>query len=143
MADSRNPLERAIAGALRATIRDHGYITPEDVGSATKRVVGQLRNVRPPEPAPTGPEALRLAPVLRAAYACICARCGASWLSPCDCPTIAAPEDLGVVVIPLPAHQPGCSPPKRCTKCKAKNWHLPRRPRGRPRNPSTSGKGGA
>jgi hypothetical protein len=39
--------ERAIAGALRDTIRTHGPITPEWVGSATKRILGNLRNARP------------------------------------------------------------------------------------------------
>lgn len=39
-------LERAIAGALRAAIRDHGPITPETIGSAVKRIVGNLRNAR-------------------------------------------------------------------------------------------------
>lgn len=39
-------LERAIAGALRATIRDHGPITPERIGSAVKRILGNLRNAR-------------------------------------------------------------------------------------------------
>lgn len=37
-------LERAIAGALRSAIRDHGPITPEHIGSATKRVLGNLQN---------------------------------------------------------------------------------------------------
>jgi hypothetical protein len=40
--DSR--LERAIAGALRAAIHDHGPITAEWIGSAVKRIVGNLRN---------------------------------------------------------------------------------------------------
>lgn len=39
-------LERAIAGALRATIRDHGPITAELVSSAVKRIVGNLPNAR-------------------------------------------------------------------------------------------------
>lgn len=39
-------LERAIAGALRATIRDHGPITAERIGSAAKRVAGNLKNAR-------------------------------------------------------------------------------------------------
>lgn len=42
----RRHLERAIAGALRSAIHDHGPITPEWIGSAVKRIVGQLRNVR-------------------------------------------------------------------------------------------------
>jgi hypothetical protein len=41
-------LERAIAGALRAAIHDHGSITPEHVGSAVKRIVGNLRNLATP-----------------------------------------------------------------------------------------------
>ncbi len=36
-------LERIIAGALRAAIKDHGPITLEWIGSAAKRVAGQLR----------------------------------------------------------------------------------------------------
>jgi hypothetical protein len=39
-------LERAIVGALLATIRDHGPITPEHIGSATKRILGALVNAR-------------------------------------------------------------------------------------------------
>ena len=39
-------LERAIAGALRATIHDHGPITAENLGSAVKRIVGNLRNAQ-------------------------------------------------------------------------------------------------
>ena len=37
-------LERAIAGALRSAIRDHGPITAAWIGSATKRVLGNLAN---------------------------------------------------------------------------------------------------
>jgi hypothetical protein len=40
-----NSLERAIAGALRDTINTHGPITPPWIGSAVKRIVGNLRNV--------------------------------------------------------------------------------------------------
>jgi hypothetical protein len=36
--------ERAIVGALRSAIHDHGPITPETIGSAAKRIVGNLRN---------------------------------------------------------------------------------------------------
>jgi hypothetical protein len=36
-------LERIVAGALRAAIHDHGPITADQIGSAAKRVVGQLR----------------------------------------------------------------------------------------------------
>jgi hypothetical protein len=36
--------ERAIVGALRSAINDHGPITPETIGSAAKRIVGNLRN---------------------------------------------------------------------------------------------------
>jgi len=39
---NRPSLERIVAGALRAAIQDHGPITLDQVGSATKRVVGQL-----------------------------------------------------------------------------------------------------
>ncbi len=45
MADNRS-LERAIAGALRATINDHGPIDLAGIGSAVKRVVGNLANAR-------------------------------------------------------------------------------------------------
>lgn len=40
--DPMTNLERIVAGALRAAIKDHGPITPEQIGSATKRIVGQL-----------------------------------------------------------------------------------------------------
>jgi len=40
----RDGIERAIAGALRATIHDHGPITVEHIGSAVKRIVGNLAN---------------------------------------------------------------------------------------------------
>jgi hypothetical protein len=39
-------LERAIAGALRGAIRDHGPITADMITSAVKRVVGNLKNAR-------------------------------------------------------------------------------------------------
>jgi hypothetical protein len=39
-------LEKALAGALRATIRDHGPITAEHIGSAVKRIMGQLPNAK-------------------------------------------------------------------------------------------------
>ena len=42
----REALERAIAGALRSQIHAHGPITLDAIGSATKRVLGQLRNAR-------------------------------------------------------------------------------------------------
>ncbi len=44
-------LERAIAGALRGTIHDHGPITLALVTSAVKRIVGNLANMRQDEPA--------------------------------------------------------------------------------------------
>jgi hypothetical protein len=40
-------LERAIVGALRAAIHDHGPITAEHLGSAAKRVPGNIANARP------------------------------------------------------------------------------------------------
>lgn len=46
MGTSTGSLERAIAGALRATIQDHGPITAANIGSAVKRIVGNLRNAR-------------------------------------------------------------------------------------------------
>jgi hypothetical protein len=43
-----NPeLERAIVGALRDQIKAHGPITPEWIGSAAKRILGQLANAKP------------------------------------------------------------------------------------------------
>lgn len=41
----REALERAVVGALRSAIKDHGPITAEHIGSAAKRVVGNLENV--------------------------------------------------------------------------------------------------
>jgi hypothetical protein len=43
--DPRRSLERTVAGALSETIWTHGPITHEWIGSAVKRVLGQLRNV--------------------------------------------------------------------------------------------------
>ena len=40
----RAELERAIVGALRAAIHDHGPITLENISSATKRILGGLKN---------------------------------------------------------------------------------------------------
>jgi len=40
-------LLRAIVGALRAAIHDHGPIGPQQVGSAAKRILGNLVNARP------------------------------------------------------------------------------------------------
>jgi hypothetical protein len=37
---------RAIVGALRAAIHDHGPITGKYVGSAAKRILGQLENAK-------------------------------------------------------------------------------------------------
>lgn len=39
-------IERAIAGALRATINAHGPVTLENMTSAVKRVAGNLRNAK-------------------------------------------------------------------------------------------------
>ena len=39
----RSSLERAIAGALRLTIDAHGPITREWIGSASKRVIGAIK----------------------------------------------------------------------------------------------------
>ena len=39
-------LERAVTGAIRSSIHDHGPIDVTQIGSAVKRVVGQLRNAR-------------------------------------------------------------------------------------------------
>ena len=54
----REGLERAIAGALRAAIRDHGPITTDKIGSAVKRVIGSLANAT----LVAGPPANRRAP---------------------------------------------------------------------------------
>jgi hypothetical protein len=37
-------IERAITGALRAAVHDHGPIEADKIGRAVKRVVGNLRN---------------------------------------------------------------------------------------------------
>ena len=39
-------LERAVTGAIRSAIHDHGPINVTQIGSAVKRVVGNLRNAR-------------------------------------------------------------------------------------------------
>jgi len=46
--DFSSSLERTIAGALRAAIHDHGPITADKIGSAVKRIVGNLANVDAP-----------------------------------------------------------------------------------------------
>jgi hypothetical protein len=38
-----NQLEREISGALKNTIDSHGPITRELIGSASKRIAGQIR----------------------------------------------------------------------------------------------------
>jgi hypothetical protein len=43
--DMSERLERAVAGGLRSAIHAHGPITPEWIGSAVKRVIGNLRTV--------------------------------------------------------------------------------------------------
>jgi hypothetical protein len=40
-----DPRERAIVGALRSAIEAHGPITAEHIGSAAKRILGNLKNV--------------------------------------------------------------------------------------------------
>ena len=42
MAQDNESLERAIVGALRSTIHDHGPITAEHVGSAAKRIIANV-----------------------------------------------------------------------------------------------------
>jgi len=42
--EEREALERSLTGALRSAIHDHGPITAATIGSAVKRVVGNLRN---------------------------------------------------------------------------------------------------
>ncbi len=39
-------LERAVVGALRSAIKAHGPISLEWVGSAAKRVIGQIKNAK-------------------------------------------------------------------------------------------------
>jgi hypothetical protein len=45
-ADDEDSLERAIVGALRSAIHDHGPITPALITSAAKRILSNLRNAR-------------------------------------------------------------------------------------------------
>ena len=108
-------LERAIAGALRGAIHDHGPIDAKAIGSATKRVLGNLRNARPARPIEPGEWREETAYVLR----CRCARCGHEW-------TV-----LGVTV------------PDRCEsrKCRARTWYqvVPRKA-GRPKTPKPPAK---
>lgn len=40
--DDREALERKVVGALRAAIKDHGAIHASNIGSAAKRIVGQI-----------------------------------------------------------------------------------------------------
>jgi hypothetical protein len=47
-ARGRDALERAVIGALRSAIHHHGPITMEWIGSAAKRVVGNLTNAARP-----------------------------------------------------------------------------------------------
>jgi hypothetical protein len=106
-------LERAISGALRAAIRDHGPIGPDGIGSAAKRVIGQT--VRHPPPTRPGDAFAVLVVGLR----CHCARCGYAWT--------AFPRDGN-----------GSEPPPRpvtCSSCGSRNWWAARGelPRGRPR----------
>jgi len=46
MAEGNESLERAIVFALRSTIHDNGPITAKRIGSAAKRILGQLARVR-------------------------------------------------------------------------------------------------
>jgi hypothetical protein len=43
---ANNELERAIVGALRDQIQAHGPITPQWIGSAAKRVLGNIANAK-------------------------------------------------------------------------------------------------
>lgn len=90
-------LERAISGALRAAIRDHGPIGPESIGSAAKRVIGQT--VRHPPTTRPG-DAL---PVLVMGLRCHCARCDYAWT--------AYPREGAPLTRPV-----------TCSKCGARNW---------------------
>lgn len=40
---SREAIERAVIGGLKSAIHDHGPVTLDQLTSATKRIVGQLR----------------------------------------------------------------------------------------------------
>jgi hypothetical protein len=42
----RSAVERSICGALKASIHNHGPITKENISSAAKRVIGQLKCYR-------------------------------------------------------------------------------------------------
>jgi len=42
--DERARLDRAITSALRDAIHEHGPITPDRIGSAVKRILGNLKN---------------------------------------------------------------------------------------------------
>jgi len=46
MAQDKESLERAILGALRSTIHDHGPITAKHIESAAKRIIVQLTSLR-------------------------------------------------------------------------------------------------
>lgn len=46
MKKDRDPLERAILGALKNTVKIHGPIGPELIGSAAKRIVGEIRSLQ-------------------------------------------------------------------------------------------------
>lgn len=108
---STDPLERAIVGGLRSAVRDHGAITPEWIGSAAKRVLGNIANAGAgPAPDP-GRSNLVLLPTLR----CRCARCDHAWLSTSPAPGIPPQR------------------PERCARCFSTSWDKDKaRPRGRP-----------
>ena len=100
---SSDPQERAITGALRAAIRDHGPITPEHVGSAAKRVLGNLRNAGPLRargPLAPGETRETTMPVLL----CRCARCAHEWAAWSR--TIGAQPER----------------PDRCPQCDTRTW---------------------
>jgi len=108
-----SPIERAVVGALRSAIKDHGPITPQHIDSASKRVLGNLRNVGP------GPdlEPGETRDVLLPALMCRCARCDHRWL--------------------VQARTLGEHPqrPDRCARCDARTWdQITPRKAGRPPN---------
>lgn len=41
---TREAIERAVIGALRSAINDHGPISADKITSAAKRIIGNLRN---------------------------------------------------------------------------------------------------
>jgi len=114
---SSDPTERAIVGALRGAVKDHGPITPEHVGSAAKRVLGNLRNAAPRGPLAPGEAREAAMPALL----CRCARCAHEWAAWSR--TIGAQPER----------------PDRCPQCDTRTWdQRVARKAGRPRKAAES-----